>query len=363
MVDPDAGVPEGNGRPFCCNNGSNGAAGACLWGAAGVPSRFSVNAGGGAQSSADPLARCRPGLIACLSCHTAVIYFDYSTTMEARDAAAGFGLLAQETRLRLVRALAGRGAAGMSAGEAASQLGVAPSTLSFHLSALEQSGLIRSARQGRHIIYAVRFAGLRELLSFLTKTCCAGRPELGGELARLLPDAIDEGTTMEPAFNVLFICTRNSARSIMAEAILHKVGRGRFNAYSAGSDPAPRPMPEVLDRLETMGHDSSRLHSKSWQQFAGPDAPRMDFVLTLCDPAEGEACPDLGDRPITATWPFPDPAKFSGSDVERLALLNQLYGMIRRRLEAFVSLPFGTLERMALKARLDELGDSSRFAV
>lgn len=251
----------------------------------------------------------------------------------------------------------------MSAGDAAAHLRVAPSTLSFHLAALEQCGLIRSTRQGRHIVYAVRFAGLRELLSFLTETCCAGRPELCGDLARLLPDDIEEEMIMEPAFNVLFICTRNSARSIMAEAILQKIGRGRFNAYSAGSEPAPEPMPDVLDRLMSLGHNVAQLHSKSWRKFTGPDAPRMDFVLTLCDPSEGEACPDLGERPITATWPFPDPAKFTGSEVERLALLNQLYGMIRRRLEAFISLPFGTLERMALKTRLDELGDSSKFAV
>lgn len=251
----------------------------------------------------------------------------------------------------------------MAAGEVAGALKVAPSTLSFHLAALEQAGLVRSTRQGRHIIYAVRFAGLRELLSFLTETCCAGRPELCGDLARLLPDDVDEATTMEPAFNVLFICTRNSARSIMAEAILEKIGRGKFSAYSAGSDPAAAPMPEVLDRLGVMGHNVSRLRTKSWNEFTRPDAPRMDFVLTLCDPAEGEACPDLGEKPLTATWPFPDPAKFSGTAVERTALLNQLYGMIRRRLEAFTSLPFGTLERMALKARLDELGDSSKYAV
>ena len=251
----------------------------------------------------------------------------------------------------------------MAAGDVAAHLRVAPSTLSFHLAALEQYGLIRSTRQGRHIIYAIRFAGLRELLSFLTETCCAGRPELCGDLARLLPDDIEEETIMEPAFNVLFICTRNSARSILAEAILQKVGKGRFNAYSAGSDPAAEPMPEVLDRLTALGHDVSQLHSKSWKEFTRPDAPRMDFVLTLCDTGEGEACPDLGERSITATWPFPDPAKFTGSEVERLALLNQLYGMIRRRLEAFISLPFGTLERMALKARLDELGDSGKFAV
>jgi len=283
--------------------------------------------------------------------------------MEAKEAAAGFAVLAQETRLKLVRLLAARGASGMAAGEVAAALRTAPSTLSFHLGALEQAGLVRSTRQGRHIIYAVRFAGLRELLSYLTETCCGGRPELCGDLARLLPDDIEEETTMEPAFNVLFICTRNSARSIMAEAILQKIGRGRFHAYSAGSEPAAEPMPEVLERLKVMGHDVSRLHSKSWSEFTRPDAPRMNFVLTLCDPAEGEACPDLGDKPLTATWPFPDPSKFSGNPVERTALLNQLYGMIRRRLETFTSLPFGTLERIALKARLDELGDSSKFAV
>lgn len=283
--------------------------------------------------------------------------------MEAKAAAAGFAVLAQETRLNLVRLLASRGASGMAAGDASALLNVPPSTLSFHLGALEQAGLVRSARRGRHIIYAVRFAGLRELLSFLTETCCAGRPEFCGDLARLLPDAVEEETTMAPAFNVLFICTRNSARSILAEAILAKIGRGKFNAYSAGSAPAAAPMPEALDRLEAMGHDVSRLRSKSWREFTRPDAPRVDFVLTLCDPEEGEACPDLGERPITATWPFPDPAKFSGSPVERTALLNQLYGMIRRRLEAFTSLPFGTLERMTLRARLEELGDSSKFAV
>jgi protein-tyrosine-phosphatase/DNA-binding transcriptional ArsR family regulator len=283
--------------------------------------------------------------------------------MEAKDAATKFGALAQATRIEVMRLLASRGASGMAAGELASNLGQAPSTLSFHLSALEQAGLVQSTRQGRHVIYAVRFAGLRALFGFLTETCCGGRPELCGDLARLLPDFGDEANVMQPAFNVLFICTRNSARSIIAEAVLTKVGRGRFNAYSAGTEPAKAPMPEVLERLKALGHDISHLRCKSWHEFTGPNAPRMDFVLTLCDVPEGEACPDLGARPITAAWPFPDPAKFRGSSVERTALLNQLYGMIRRRLEAFISLPFDTLDGMALKRRLDQLGDSSKYAV
>ena len=119
-------------------------------------------------------------------------------------------------------------------------------------------------------------------------------------------------------------------------------------------------MPEVLERLRVMGHDVGQLRSKAWTEFAGPSAAKMDFVITLCDVPEGEVCPDLGAYPITAAWPFPDPAKFMGAPVERTALLNELYGMVRRRLEAFTNLPFDTLDRMALKARMDELGDTAR---
>lgn len=260
-----------------------------------------------------------------------------------------------------MRLLAERGATGMAAGEIASRLGQAPSTLSFHLAALEQSGLVQSTRQGRQIIYAVRISGLRALFSFLTETCCGGRPELCGDLARLLPEETSEESSMQPAFNVLFLCTHNSARSILAEAILNKAGKGRFNAYSAGSEPAARPMPEVLSRLESLGHDISQLRCKSWDEFMGANAPRMDFVITLCDTVQGQVCPDFGDRPVTAAWPFPDPAKFMGSPVERTALLNELYSMIRRRIEVFIHLPFASLDRMALKLRLDELGDSSKM--
>lgn len=282
--------------------------------------------------------------------------------MEMRQTAAGFAALAQETRLRLLTVLANCGAEGMAAGELAEALQQAPSTLSFHLSALEQAGLARSRRQGRSIVYAVQPEATRKLLMVLATISGAGQSEAIDAIARLVPVATKMEIRMEPAFNVLFICTRNSARSIMAEAILGRISRGRFNAYSAGSRPASAPMPEVLDRLESFGHDIAKLHSKSWETFSGPSAPRMDFVITLCDPADSEACPDLGDRPITANWPFPDPAKFHGSEVERTALLNELYGMIRRRLEAFANLPFCSLDRIALKARLDELGDAARMA-
>lgn len=283
--------------------------------------------------------------------------------MESKQAVLGFSALAQETRLDLMRLLAARGASGMAAGELAAALRQAPSTLSFHLAALEQAGLIQATRRGRQIIYAVRFFGLRSLFGFLTETCCGGRPELCGDLARLLPDDPSEDESMSAAFNVLFLCTHNSARSLMAQAILDKVGRGKFNAYSAGSHPARGPMPEVIDKLKTLGHDVSGLRCKSWDEFTGPDAPHMDFVITLCDTLQGQDCPDVGDKPVTAAWPLPDPAKFKGTPVEHATMINELYGMIRRRLEIFVNLPHASLDRIALKKRLDELGDSQRAPV
>lgn len=282
--------------------------------------------------------------------------------MDSNQAAAGFAALSQETRLKLMRLLATKGATGMPAGELAVRLALPPSTLSFHLSALEQAGLVRSTRRGRQMIYAVRIIGLRELFSFLTETCCSGRPELCGDLARLLPEESMEDDVMTPAFNVLFLCTHNSARSIMAEAILERVSRGRFRGYSAGSDPVAALMPEVIENLKMMGHDVSQLRSKSWDEFMRADAPRMDFVIALCDTLDGQHCPDFGDKAVTGAWPLPDPAKFSGSSLERATLINELYGMIRRRLEIFISLPFATLDKMAIKARLDEIGESTRVS-
>ena len=161
---------------------------------------------------------------------------------------------------------------------------------------------------------------------------------------------------MTPAFNVLFLCTRNSGRSIMAEAILEKMSGGRFNVYSAGSNPADEPMPEVMDKLRALGHDVAALRSKSWHEFTGPEAPQMDFVIALCDTLESQSCPDFGDKVVTGAWPLPDPAKFTGTAPERSTMLNELYASLTRRLGTFTSLPFASLDRMAVRARLDEIG-------
>jgi arsenate reductase len=277
--------------------------------------------------------------------------------MEISDAAQILAALGQESRLSVLRLLLAESPGGLPAGELADTLSIPASTSSFHLSALEKAGLVENVRQGRQVFYSARTGVLRELLVFLTETCCGGNPELCGNLVSLLPPFPEKALGVAPAFNVLFLCTRNSARSIMAEAILEREGKGRFRAYSAGSDPADAPMPEVLEKLRAVGHAVSRLHSKSWEQFVGPDAPQMDFVIALCDTLDDQACPDFGNAPLTAKWSMPDPAKFAGSTVERSTMLNELYAGLYRRITTFINLPFPKLERMALKARLDEIGD------
>ena len=287
-----------------------------------------------------------------------------SDQIEESRAIDGLGSLAQVTRLAAFRHLIAAHPDSLPAGEIARLCDVPHNTMSTHLGILGQAGLVTVERDGRTMNYRANLAVLRGLVGFLMRDCCQGRPELCGDLSRLLSTIPNESEqdVMRPAFNVLFLCTHNSARSIMAEAILDKIGRKQFRAYSAGSEPAARPLPEVIERLKVLGHDVGKLRCKSWQEFTGPDAPRMDFVIGLCDTVQGQACPDFGETFINAAWPLPDPAKFTGASSERTTLLNELYGMIRRRIEVFTSLPFSSLDKMALKARLDEIGDSTRGA-
>jgi arsenate reductase len=278
--------------------------------------------------------------------------------MELDEAAATFTAIGQPTRLHLLRILLGAGPSGLAAGELGLRLGVPASTLSFHLRALEGSGLIAATRHGRSLVYAAQIARLRGLLAFLVEACCDGDPARCGDIARLLDTRGEIARVEKQPFTVLFLCTRNAARSIMAEAILNGIGAGRFRAFSAGSAPSESgPLPEVLSQLKALGHDVSGLRSKTWDAFTGPGAPRIDFVIALCDTLAGQVCPDFVETTLTAAWPLPDPAKFTGSAAERATLLNELYAALHRRLSVFTSLPFATLGRMALKARLDELAD------
>lgn len=161
------------------------------------------------------------------------------------------------------------------------------------------------------------------------------------------------------AYNVLFLCTANSARSVLAEAILTELGKSRFRAYSAGSQPRGSVNPYALNLLRQLGHDTSEIRSKSWDEFAAPDAPRMDFVFTVCDSAANEVCPIWPGHPTTAHWGIPDPAAAQGSDAEIALAFDEAYRMLRRRIELFLALPLASIDQLSLKAKLREIGTAS----
>lgn len=157
-------------------------------------------------------------------------------------------------------------------------------------------------------------------------------------------------------YNVLFLCTANSARSILAEAILNKLGKGRFVAYSAGSQPRGEVNPHSLQALKTLGYDVSGFRSKSLDEFAAKDAPRMDFVFTVCDNAAAESCPIWPGQPMSAHWGIPDPAAVEGSPAEIGAAFLDAYRMLERRIGAFVSLPMQSVDSLALKKSIKDIG-------
>ncbi len=157
-------------------------------------------------------------------------------------------------------------------------------------------------------------------------------------------------------YNVLFLCAGNSARSLIAEAVLSRVGAGRFAAFSAGSRPKDAPHPETLALLKRLNHPTDELWAKSWDEFARPGAPELDFVFTVCDDAAGEVCPAWPGQPMTAHWGMPDPAAAKGGPAVVAAAFADAYRMITARVTAFASLPLEALDRLALQERLDAIG-------
>jgi arsenate reductase len=160
----------------------------------------------------------------------------------------------------------------------------------------------------------------------------------------------------EKVYQVLFLCTGNSARSILAEAILNKLGRAQFHAFSAGSDPRGQINPYTLDLLQRLNYDTETLRSKSWQEFARPDAPQFDFIFTVCDTASGESCPIFPGKPATAHWGIPDPAAATGNEAEVALAFKEAYRMLSRRIEAFTALRLDKLDDLALRQRLRDIG-------
>ncbi|MEH2513554.1 arsenate reductase [Nitrobacteraceae bacterium AZCC 1564] len=159
-------------------------------------------------------------------------------------------------------------------------------------------------------------------------------------------------------YNVLFLCTGNSARSILAESILRKDGQGRFRAFSAGSDPKGQVNPFALKVLESLGYPADGMRSKSWLEFARPDAPVMDFVFTVCDSAAGETCPVWPGQPMTAHWGIEDPAAVEGTDLEKHTAFITAFRYLKNRLGSFMSLPLGSIDKLSLGTKLRDIGNS-----
>ncbi|MBC7163977.1 MAG: metalloregulator ArsR/SmtB family transcription factor [Roseovarius sp.] len=271
--------------------------------------------------------------------------------METNRASLAFATLGHPDRLAVFRLLMRFAPHGQRPTEIAAMLGLKQNTLSHHLSDLAACGLIRATRQGRALLYSVDLDAAEALIGYLALDVGRGRPDL---LAPLF--ATRNRTMTDKVFNVLFICSGNSARSIIAEALLRDLGEGRFRAFSAGYSPKSALNPQAIDILRRNGHEVENLRSKHVSEFQAEGAPVMDFVFTVCDTAAGEECPPWPGQPITGHWGLPDPVKATGTDAERALVFAQTYAALRRRIAAFVELPFESLSRIALQARVDKIG-------
>jgi len=277
--------------------------------------------------------------------------------METKTAVVALAALAQESRLSVFRLLVEAGPAGVSAGKIAEALGMAPSSLSFHLKELTHAGMASARQEGRFIIYKANFAKAAELVAFLSENCCGGQPcDLSCNARVSAP-----GVAMSAAgkvFNVLILCTGNSARSIMAEALVNAMGQGRFRAFSAGSQPTGKVNPFAIEKLHSIQYPTDSLRSKSWDEFAAPGAPQMDFIITVCDNAAGEVCPLWPGQPVSAHWGFEDPAAVQGSDEDKRRAFDVAFERIRERVLRFVHLPLGALDAAALQRAIRDMGQS-----
>jgi arsenate reductase (thioredoxin) len=185
------------------------------------------------------------------------------------------------------------------------------------------------------------------MLCARSRTSAHRRVRSSGRVSRVVAD--------QP-FNVLFLCTGNSARSIMAEAILNRLGAGKFRAYSAGSQPRGQVHPETIRLLQGLGYDTSGFRSKSWNEFARPGAPSLDFAFTVCDNAAGETCPVWPGQPMTAHWGVPDPAEAKGTEAEVALAFKDAYRMLHQRIAIFTALPLRTLDSLTIQNKLKEIG-------
>ena len=282
-------------------------------------------------------------------------YFDIIGNMDKSTAIAILGALAQDTRLDVFRHLAQTGP--QPAGQVGEHFGLPLATLSFHLKTLQQAGLLDCRREGRQLIYQARCDAIVDLMAYLTEHCCNlpaldAKTPIPVEILTRKPAAMNQ----EAIYNVLFLCTGNSARSILAEATMNHLGQGRFRAFSAGSFPTGKVNPFSLKLLELQGIPTGGLRSKSWNEFATPDSPSLDFVFTVCDNAAGEVCPLWPGQPMTAHWGVEDPAAVEGDDAIKMLAFRKALRELENRIKIFMNLPIRSLDKIKLKSELDEIG-------
>ncbi len=276
--------------------------------------------------------------------------------------------LAHEGRLSLFRLLVRRLPGRVTPSELSSTLGMAPSLVSAHLRSLQQVGLVDSVRSGKLLLYRAELEQLGSLVDFLVDDCCRGRLELCSANPNTFatpdspPTPLDGRSPMSRPFNLLFICTRNSARSILAESMVNANHSGRFVAYSAGTEPAIDPHPDAIALLEKTGYDISGIRSKHLSEFMQPEAPQMDFVFTVCDRAANEECASWPGKPITAHWSLPDPVAVKGTPSEIALAFRETLGALERRFAAFSALPLGSLDRMSMQRTVDDIAETDSLS-
>ncbi len=277
--------------------------------------------------------------------------------MDLDQSADAFAALGHSTRLAVVRLLARRTPGSVPAGELADAVGASPSTLTRHLDQLVQAGLVERGRDGRQMRYRLSIRGTGRLVRYLLADCCRGRPDICG--ADPGPRADGPREDAEPAggrVHVLFLCTGNSARSIMAEAVLATLGGPRFVARSAGVRPKPQVHPLTLRTLEEAGYETEGLYPKTPEDLIDEGAGRFDYVFTLCDHAANQECPIWPGQPMGAHWGLPDPAAARGTEADRVRAFRETLMALEGRIGTLVHLPIAALDRLTLQRRLDEIG-------
>jgi len=263
-------------------------------------------------------------------------------------------ILGHPQRLAVFRLLMRRYPDRVPAGELAEALDIKASTLSAYLSALQQAGLVSQERAGTSLRYRIDMTEVRRTFDYLLLDCCRGRPDLCSPLS--LPFSTGTPPMTDHRYKVLFICTGNSARSIFAESILRKEAGDRFDVWSAGTAPRSELNPFALEVLRQKGHDISVLRAKNVAEFQGDDAPKFDFVFTVCNQAANEDCPAWTGQPVSAHWGMPDPVKAEGTDAQKSLAFHQAYGALHNRIKAFAALPFASLDRISLQRAVDDIG-------